>query len=162
MGRSSCAAAGAPRSSWPNRGRQHNSGVKPAQCPHHRRRCLPLWLRTAVLGRIDANSSKGLEYHLPMTRERGLWQCDRPALATHLRTPRSPAEPLTPSPGHALPPHQPISRPSALPCARRPPAPPAVLMRARLCAAQGRVRRPLRVRASSWRLQIPSLRAAHA
>ena len=136
--------------------------VWPALCPQKRPRCLLLWLRSTVLGRSDARSSKGLDYHLPRTRERAVWQCHRPARAATRLTTRSLAGPLTPSPGHALQPQQPLSRPSASPCARRPPAPPAVLMRARLCTAQGRVRRPLRVVPSSWRLRIRSLRAAHA
>ena len=97
-----------------------------------------------------------------LTVIRGLWQCPRPARTTHLRTPCSLAELLKPSPGHALPPHQPISRPTSSPRARNPPAPPAVLMRPRLCAAQGGVRRGFGVWQRSWRLQIPSHRAAHA
>jgi len=119
--------------------------VWPAHCPQKRPRCLPCWSRSAVLGRSDASSSKGLEYHLPRTRERAVWQCHRPARAATRLTPCSLAEPLIPSPGHALQPQQPPSHPSASPCARRPPAPPAVLMRAGLCASQGRVRRPLGV-----------------
>ena len=134
----------------------------PTHYPQDRPRRLPCWLRSAVLGRSDARSSKGLEYHLPRTRERAVWQCHRPARAATRLTTRSLAGPLTPSPGHALQPHQPLFHPSASPRARRPPAPPAVLMRARLCTAQGRVRRPLGVRTSSWRLRIRSLRAAHA
>ena len=82
--------------------------VRPAHCPQHRPRRLPLWLRSAVLGRSDARSSKGLEYHLPRTRERAVWQWHRPARAAPRLTPCSPAEPLTPSPGHALQPQQPI------------------------------------------------------
>ena len=117
----------------------------PTHCPQDRPRRLPCWLRSAVLGRSDARSSKGLEYHLPWTRERAVWQCHRPARAATRLTPCSLAEPLIPSPGHALQPQQPPSHPSASPCARRPPAPPAVLMRAGLCASQGRVRRPLGV-----------------
>ena len=76
-------------------------------------------------------------------RERGPVQRPRLARATHRLSPRSIAEPLTPSPEHALPPQQPISCPSASPRARHPPAAPAVLMRARLRASQGRVRRSL-------------------
>jgi len=136
--------------------------VWPTHCPQDRPRRLPCWLRSAVLGRSDARSSKGLEYHQPRTREQGVGSgTGKARAATHL-APRSLAGPLTPSPGHALQPHQPLSHPSASPRARRPPAPPAVLMRARLCTAQGRVRRPLRVVPSSWRLRIPSHRAAHA
>ena len=133
-----------------------------SHCPQHRPRCLPSCLRSAVLGRSDASSSKGLESHLPRTRERGVGSGTGQARAATRLTPRSLAGPLTPSPGHALQPHQPLSHPSASPRARRPPAPPAVLMRARLCTAQGRARRPLGVRTSSWRLRIPSLRDAHA
>ena len=136
--------------------------VWPALCPQKRPRCLPLWLRSAVLGRSDARSSKGLDYHLPWMRERGVGSgTGKTRAATHL-TPSSLAEPRFPSPGHALQPQQPICCPYASPCARRPPAPPAVLMRARLRTAQARVRRPLRVVPSSWRLRIPSLRAAYA
>ena len=136
--------------------------VWPALCPQKRPRRLPLWLRSTVLGRSDARSSKGLEYHLPRTRERAVWQCHRPVRAATRLTTRSLAGPLTPSPGHALQPQQPLSRPSVSPCARRPPAPSAVLMRCRLGTAQGRVRRVFGVWPRSWRLSIPSLRAAHA
>jgi len=136
--------------------------VWPALCPQDRPRRLPLWLRSTVLGRSDARSSKGLEYHLPRTRERAVWQWHRPARAATRLTPSSPAEPLTSLPGHALPPQQPICWPSASPRACRPPAPPAVLMRARLCTSQARVWRPLRVRPSSWWLRARSLRAARA
>ena len=48
-----------------------------------------------------------------------------------------------PSPMHALLPQQALSCPFASHCARRPPAPSAVLMRARFCASQARIRRPL-------------------
>ena len=91
-----------------------------------------------------------------------LWQLHRHARATHLCTSFSLAEPLTLWPEHALPPHQPISRPSASPCARRPPAPPALLMRPRVCAAQGRVRRDFGVQQRSWALSSRGPRAPHA
>jgi len=136
--------------------------VWPALCPQDRPRRLPCWLRSAVLGRSDARSSKGLEYHLPRTRERAVWQCHRPARAATRLTTRSLAGPLTPSPGHALQPQQPQSRPSVSPCARRPPAPPAVLMRPLVCAAQGRVRRVFGVQQRSWALSPRGPRPPHS
>ena len=76
-------------------------------CPQDRPRRLPCWLRSVVLGRSDARSSKGLEYHQPRTREQGVGSgTGKARAATHL-APRSLAGPLTPSPGHALQPHQP-------------------------------------------------------
>ena len=48
--------------------------VSPAQCLHHRARCLPYWLWSAALRRIDANSTNWLEYHPPMAQETRLWQ----------------------------------------------------------------------------------------
>ena len=136
--------------------------MRPAHCPQHRPRRLPLLLRSAVLGRSDASSSKGLEYRLPMTRERGVGSGTGASRDQHLRTPHSIATPFHPSPAPALQPQQPLHHPSAAPCARRPPAPPAVLMRRGLCTSQGCTERVLRVRASSWRLRIRALRAAHA
>ena len=82
-----------------------------------------------MVRRIHTNSTKGLEYHLPLTRKTRIWQWHRSALTTHLYTPHSIAAPFHPSPAPALQPQQPLHHPSASPCARRPPAPPAVLKR---------------------------------
>ena len=116
----------------------------------------------AVVRRNDPKSTNGLDYHLKLTGKSRTSRLTGASRDQHLRTPHSIATPFHPSPAPALQPQQPLHHPSASPCARRPPAPPAVLMRRGLCTSQGCTERVLRVRASSWRLRIRALRAAHA
>ena len=116
---------------------------------------------SAVARRSDVNSTIGLGYHLKMSGESSVGIKQGAPRDPHLPTTHSIAAPLPPSPNPSQQPQLPLSCPYLSPHATRPPAHPT-----RACVpaprpAQARVRRPLGVWPSSWRLWLRIPRAAH-
>ena len=116
---------------------------------------------SAVARRSDVNSTIGLDYHLKMGSTTSVGIMQGAPRDPHLPTTHSIAAPLPPSPNHSQQPQLPLSCPYLSPHATRPPAHPT-----RACVpaprpAQARVRRPLGVWPSSWRLWLRIPRAAH-